>query len=91
MQASGVPRDDGCCMPPVPFIVRCPPALPQVLGLVSILAATPDLRQLLLQPSRISNEHLSLAQVCRRAQGVSAHWASLARCSGWPTVTAGVA
>ncbi|KIZ00115.1 hypothetical protein MNEG_7845, partial [Monoraphidium neglectum] len=35
----------------------------QVLGLVSILAATPDLRQLLLQPSRISNEHLSLAQV----------------------------
>jgi archaellum component FlaG (FlaF/FlaG flagellin family) len=33
-----------------------------VLGIVSLLAAAPDLRQLLTQTSRISNEATSLAQ-----------------------------
>ena len=30
---------------------------------MSVLACTPDLRQMLLQASRFSNEHLSLSQV----------------------------
>lgn len=51
-----------------PLWISDPPAPPfstatQALGLVSLLAATPDLRPMLLQASRLSNEHLSLSQV----------------------------